>query len=85
MSPGLKPILVAGFNVRAEARTYLTSKDKTNDKGNSNCFFVQFLNRFREKDRPLVVAGVVENEMGGRSASVRWILVADFSGSAREP
>jgi len=28
MSRGLEPILVARFNVRAEARTYLTSKDK---------------------------------------------------------
>jgi hypothetical protein len=33
VSPGLKPDLVAGRNVRAEARTYLRSDGKGKGKG----------------------------------------------------
>jgi len=38
VSRGLKPHLVAGLNVRAEARTYLrgNGNDNGNDNGNNN-------------------------------------------------
>jgi hypothetical protein len=36
MPPGLKPILVAGFNVRAKARTYLNRNRNRNNNSNNN-------------------------------------------------